>query len=196
MPPDTDTAVLTATETDHDTETQPQPPAATDPDPRFPEWLETLFLLTTATHWLEGRLAPTFYRIAVFTMRWGMALVFVWFGAIKLFVPPPVTFLFTQELAFLPAGFPFLLGIWELLIGLCFVHPDWVKYGVWQLKFHMPGTFLPLVVIHADAFASFPFIPALPGLYILKNVVFVAGGFLLWYECVADKPFGEPPELH
>lgn len=162
--------------------------------PDNPDWFEWILLFLTVGSWLEERLAPTFYWFGIHFMRWSFAIIFLWFGALKLFIPPSVTFLFTQELMdILPAGFPFLIGYWEVVIGLCFLHVDWIKYGLWQMKVHMLGTFLPLFVIPSDAFAVFPYIPALPGLYIIKNLVFIAGAFILWAEVLADKPFGQPP---
>lgn len=160
----------------------------------YPEWLEYFLLWLTALAWLEVRLAPTFYRLGIFTLRWGMALIFIWFGFLKLFVPPPVTAQFTEAVWFLPDGFPFILGLWEMVIGACFLRRAWMRLGILQLKIHMPGTFLPLLVIRDGAFATFPIFPALPGLYVLKNLMFIGAAFILWYDLILSEHYQMPPD--
>lgn len=166
-------------------------------EPEYPEWVWRILLWIEILQWLEYRLVPVFYRIGIWFLRWGMAVIFIWFGLLKLFAPPPVTAQFTIALDILPAGFPFLLGAWEFIIGVCFLQREWMRYGIWQLKFHMPGTFLPLIIIPDGAFAAFPLLPALPGLYIIKNLIFIGAGFILWADLLASEPdFTNPPTYH
>lgn len=158
-------------------------------DPDYPEFVEWALLGATILSWLEWRLADEFYRVGMWFLRWGMAIIFIWFGILKLFVPPPVTAAFTEAVWLAPEGFPALLGLWEAVIGICFLRKAWMRLGILQLKIHMPGTFLPLLVTPEAAFAVYPIFPALPGLYILKNFIFFGAGLLLWYDVIRD-PLG------
>lgn len=148
----------------------------------YPEFVWWILLVVEILSWLETRLSPYFYAAGVFIIRWGMVIVFLWFGAIKLHTPPPITHEFTKAMIFLPESFPFWLGVWEMLIGVCFIHRSLWRVGLVQLIIiHMPGTFLPLLILQKAAFVA-PMVPALPALYILKNLLFIGGGLVLWYD--------------
>lgn len=158
-----------------------------DDEPEYPEFIWRILFYLTVLKWLEYRLSETFYRIGIFLLWWGMAIIFIWFGILKLFHPPPVTRLFTEAVWFLPDAFPFLLGLWEAIIGVCFLRRSWARWGILQLKFHMPGTFIAFFVIPGDAFVTFPIFPALPGLYVLKNIIFYGATFILWHELIESE---------
>lgn len=166
-------------------------------EPEYPEWVWRILFWLEVLEWLERRLAPTFYRVGIWTIRWSYAVIFIWFGLLKLYAPPPVTAEFTLALDILPLGFPLMLGVWEVIIGVCFLHKDWMRIGMYQLKFlHMPGTFIPLFLLPDAAFVSFPLLPALPALYILKNLMFVGAGLVLWAHHSTDEPDYTQPPTH
>lgn len=162
-------------------------PSSVEAEPDYPEWVEWLLLWWTILRWLEHRLAATFFEVGIWFLRWGMAIVFIWFGAIKLHTPPPVISTFADAIWLLPDWFPAAIGVWEVIIGVCFLRRSWMRLGLLQLKVHMPGTFLPLIIIPHGAFSMPPMIPALPGLYVLKNLVFIGGGFVLWWHLIVTE---------
>lgn len=109
-------------------------------------------------------------------------VVFVWFGALKLFglspAGPLVVDLFDKTLGimlpFLSAdSFIMILGGLEVAIGILFVVPRMERVAVVLLIPHMITTIMPLFLAQAMTWSA-PFVPTLEGQYIIKNVVIIA----------------------
>ncbi len=109
-------------------------------------------------------------------MRVALAIVFVWFGALKLAGMSPAQELVERTIYWIPAKIfmPFL-GCWEVAIGLGLLIKRFIPYTIVLLLLHMVGTFLPMFILPDVCFDAFPFCPSLEGQYILKNLVLVAG---------------------
>jgi len=110
-------------------------------------------------------------RIALF-------VIFFWFGALKLVYVSPanpmVSDLLHRTLPFLTfAHFIFVLGLWEMAIGICFLVPRMERLAIALLLPHMVTTFMPLVLLPALTWQGF-LIPTLEGQYIIKNLVIIA----------------------
>lgn len=148
------------------------------------------------THRLEARfdrldraIAGRLRAAAVPMLRIGLAVVFVWFGALKVAMVSPAADLVarTTDWAFSPAWFVPLLGWWEVAIGLCLLDPvrllggrAWLtRAGIALLALQIPGTFLPLVVVPDRCFDGSVFALTLEGQYIVKNLVLIAGAMAL-----------------
>jgi uncharacterized membrane protein YkgB len=123
----------------------------------------------------EERASFIFSHIAIF-------IVFVWFGALKVFGFSPATPLVTELLARMMDIIPFsispdlfvmLFGGFEVLIGLCFIVPKLQKLGLILLIPHMLTTILPLFFLGDTAWSGI-LTPTLEGQYIIKNVVIIA----------------------
>jgi uncharacterized membrane protein YkgB len=109
-------------------------------------------------------------------------IVFVWFGALKIFglspAGPLVVDLFNHTLGvvlpFLSADtFMVLFGCFEVLIGILFVLPRMEKAAIALLIPHMITTMLPLFFLTEMTWDGM-FTPSLEGQYIIKNVVIIA----------------------
>ncbi len=121
----------------------------------------------------EERASFVFSHIAIF-------VIFVWFGALKVFglspATPLVTALFDQTLSFLPLSpdlFVRLFGGFEVLIGICFIVPRLQTLGLILLIPHMVTTILPMFLLPHVAWHGI-LTPTLEGQYIIKNVVIIA----------------------
>jgi uncharacterized membrane protein YkgB len=123
----------------------------------------------------EERASFIFSHIAIF-------IIFVWFGALKVFDLSPATPLVTELLARMMDIIPFtispdlfveLFGGFEMLIGICFIIPRLQKTGLILLIPHMVTTILPLFLLVDTAWSGI-FTPTLEGQYIIKNVVVIA----------------------
>lgn len=115
--------------------------------------------------------------------RISLAIVFIWFGAIKLFGLSPanglVESLLTITLPFIPfSGFIVFLGVWEALIGVMFLFPKVTKWAFGLMIVQMFTTFGPLVFLPAVSWQTFG-VPTLVGQYILKNAVLVAMAYAI-----------------
>jgi uncharacterized membrane protein YkgB len=110
--------------------------------------------------------------------HWAIALVFVWFGGLKVIglspASPLVSALLASTMPFMPYDlFQVLFGLFEVLIGLMFIWPRHERVAVALLTFHMVTTVLPLAFLSSMTWSA-PFVPTLEGQYIIKNIVIIA----------------------
>ena len=132
-------------------------------------------------HWFIDRLN----RSSLTVLRFSLAITFIWFGALKPFVQSPAVELITKTVYwFDPKIFIPILGVWEMLIGICLLFPPLIRVGLGLLALQMPGTFLPLVLLPEVCFTSFPFDLTLEGQYIIKNLVLIGAGLVVGSKLV------------
>lgn len=118
------------------------------------------------------RISFIFAHIALF-------IVFVWFGALKIFglsaATPLVLELFDKTLAPFMSfdNFIMLFGAFEVLIGILFIVPKMEKIALSLLIPHMLTTILPLFILPETIWQSF-LVPTVEGQYIIKNVIVIA----------------------
>lgn len=141
--------------------------------------------------------------LALNATRWSMALVYIWFGALKFFPNlSPAEAIAGRTLNLLTFG---LLsperGVLALAIGECAI-------GLWMLSgraprasaavavLHLMGTFSPFVLFPSECFAFFPLGLSLLGQYIFKNVVLLGTMVLLATQrSEAERPLTLPAFL-
>jgi uncharacterized membrane protein YkgB len=113
-------------------------------------------------------------RVSTPALQISLGIVFIWFGALKVFGNSPANDLITKTIYwFNPDIFIPILGIWEAMIGICFLVPSFIRLGLFLLALQMPGTFLPLILLPKVCFESIPFDLTLEGQYIVKNLVLI-----------------------
>ena len=114
-----------------------------------------------------------------------IALVYVWFGMLKVFGVSPaeslVTKLFEITLAPLMSiqEFLILLGLSECLIGLLWLFPRITKIAFWVMMGHLFTTFLPVLFLPNETWESFLAL-TLTGQYIIKNVVLLSAAWFIY----------------
>lgn len=127
-------------------------------------------------HWAIDKLN----RSSLTILRITLAITFIWFGALKPFGQSPAVELITKTVYwFNPDIFIPILGIWEMLIGICLLFPPLIRVGLGLLALQMPGTFLPLVILPEVCFTSVPFDLTLEGQYIIKNLVLIGAALVV-----------------
>lgn len=136
------------------------------------------------------QLMTTNAKVQAFS-RLSLALVFLWFGTLKIFGLSPanglVQALLEVTLPWIPfSKFIIFLGIWEALIGLLFLFPRWTKLAFWIFMAQMFTTFGPLLLL-PDMLWNGWFVPTIEAQYILKNVVLVALGLVLYTQNLAKE---------
>jgi len=121
-------------------------------------------------------------------LRISLAVIFIWFGGLKLFGQSPATELITKTVYwFDPKIFVPILGIWEVVIGICMLSKSLHRPGLFLLALQMPGTFLPLVLLPEICFVNFPFDLTLEGQYIVKNLVLIGAGLVVGSRLIPLK---------
>lgn len=110
--------------------------------------------------------------------RAAVALIFVYFGVLKLLQASPaeelVMRLQTATLPFLSSGhFLMFLGAVETIVGGLFLFRRHTRLATVVFAAHMATTFLPFIFLPDITWLA-PGIPTLTGQYIFKNVALIA----------------------
>jgi len=137
-------------------------------------------------------------RYSLVILRFGLGVIFIWFGALKLFPGlSPAEELVRNTIYFFDPGF-FLpvLAIWEMLIGAGFLAglftSKFQRLTILLLFLQMPGTALPLLVLPEVCWQSFPFVLTLEGQYIVKNLVIIGSALVLGATVRGGRLVSEP----
>lgn len=131
----------------------------------------------TITRWMA--------RYSLSFLRLGLGIIFVWFGALKLFPGlSPAENLVRNTIYFVaPDIFLPILAIWEVLIGLGFLlgffTHKFERLTILLLFLQMPGTALPLILLPEVVWLQFPFVLTLEGQYIIKNLAIIGSALAL-----------------
>lgn len=110
--------------------------------------------------------------------RFGLFVVFFWFGLLKVLGLSPasgvVARLFENTIPFMSFDiFLILFGLFECLIGILFIIKGAERIVIPLLFIHMLTTFGPLVFLTSETWSGF-MVPTLEGQYIIKNLVIIA----------------------
>jgi uncharacterized membrane protein YkgB len=129
---------------------------------------------------LDRALIETLNRISLPVLRISLGIIFIWFGALKPLGNSPANDVITKTVYwFDPDIFIPILGVWEIVIGLCLLYAPFIRAGLFLLALQMPGTFLPLVLLPEVCFVNFPFDLTLEGQYIIKNLVLIGAAIVV-----------------
>jgi uncharacterized membrane protein YkgB len=113
-------------------------------------------------------------------LRLALAIIFIWFGALKIFQASPADDIIKRTVYWLrPEMFLPILGGWEVAIGVCLLFRPLLRVGGLLLALQLPGTFLPLVVLPEVCFERFPFVLTMEGQYIIKNLLIIGAAIVV-----------------
>ena len=120
-------------------------------------------------------------RHSLTMLRVTLAIVFVWFGALKVFDRSPVEDIVKATVFFLP-GDPFfcILGLLEILIGVGLLVPIAPRITLVMFLAQMVGTFLTLLVLPEQSFqGGNPLLLGVLGEFVVKNLVLISAGLVI-----------------
>jgi uncharacterized membrane protein YkgB len=141
--------------------------------------------LRTRIDRLDQYIARFMRRWGVATLRLALAVIFVWFGLLKplgLSPAEPLVLATVQNLpVFTPHAWLALIGWWEVVIGLTFLHRATIRIAIALLGLQMVGTFLPLILLPEVTFQSgrLPYGLTMEGQYIVKNLLIIAAALVV-----------------
>ena len=120
----------------------------------------------------------------VLLLRFSLAIVFIWFGALKWFEGmSEAEVLVKKAVGFSPIlhsqTFFHVLGTWEVIIGICFLFRSTIRVSIFLMAVQMGGTFLPLITATSTCFVKIPFQLTLEGQYIFKNLILIAAAIAI-----------------
>ncbi|NNV56449.1 hypothetical protein [Limnovirga soli] len=136
---------------------------------------------------------------AMSLLRISVGIVYLWFGALKFIQGlSPAEQLAMATIHKLTFGLIndhtniMLLASWECLVGLILITGKFLKPALYFLFLHMVCTFTPFIFFPEQTFRFAPYGLTLTGQYIVKNIIIIAAGIVLWKaekEKVASKSF-------
>jgi uncharacterized membrane protein YkgB len=129
---------------------------------------------------IDAAIAGAMDRWSVPVLRVTVAVVFVWFGALKVFDVSPAADLVSRTVYFFPPEtFVPILGVWEVVIGICLLYRPLIRVGIFLLFLQIPGTFLPVILLPEVVFRTFPYALTVEGQYIAKNLVIIGAALVI-----------------
>lgn len=133
--------------------------------------------LVRAKRTLDGLLE----RFSVPLLRIALAVVFVWFGALKVFDVTPVGDLVAGTVPWFDSSwFVPALGGFEVALGLVLLSGRLVGWACAAMVAHLGGTFLVYVMQPSVAFQDGnPLLMTTEGEFVAKNVVLIAAGLVV-----------------
>lgn len=139
---------------------------------------------------------PNFSRwcahVAPGLTRWSLAIIFLWFGLLKLVGLSPAAELVSRTFFFIPPHVILpVLGVTEVGIAACFFFPRFLRVGLTLLALHLPGTFLSFLVVPEMCFVRAPFLLTVEGEFILKNLLLISAALFL-AGTFAGRPSSRP----
>lgn len=138
------------------------------------------FLEATRLDAFDRRLAGWMERNGRRVLRYALAVVFIWFGALKPLGLSPAETLVKNTVYFLPPDvfFP-VLGWWEVAIGVGLLYRPLNRLALLLLFLQIPGTMLPLVLLPEVCFTQAPIGLTMEGQYIIKNIVLIGAALVV-----------------
>lgn len=132
---------------------------------------------------LDRRIVAFARQSAEPIVRWGLFIVFFWFGMLKVVgqspISPLVEALFQRTIPYMNfSTFIVLFGIFECLLGILFLIRGAERLAIIFLAFHMLLTFLPLVLLIERTWSGF-LVPTMEGHYIIKNILIIGAALTL-----------------
>lgn len=139
--------------------------------PRLPRWVVTF----------DRSVIGLTRRYSLLVLRISLGIVFIWFGALKVFDASPVAGLIAETLPFMsPRAAVLSLGVIETIIGLGLLSGWAIRLTLLLFFVQMVGTFLiggvrpDLVFDNGN-----PLRLTVLGEFLLKNLVLIAGGLAI-----------------
>lgn len=140
----------------------------------------------TASAWeqaerLDARVRRTLGRIGVPALRVSLGVVFLWFGALKIFDVSPVADLVGRTAYWLEPGLVVpALGAFEVFVGACLLSGRLLRFALALFALQMAGTFLVFVLLPEVAFQrGNPLLLTVEGEFVVKNLVLLSAGLVI-----------------
>ncbi len=120
-------------------------------------------------------------RWSIPTLRVSLGIVFVWFGALKVFDVTPVAALVRRTVYwFDPSWVVPVLGLFEIVVGVGLLAKFALRAVLALFALQMVGTFLVLVLLPEVSFQDGnPLLLTVEGEFVVKNLVLLSAGMVV-----------------
>lgn len=138
---------------------------------------------------------------SLIVLRFSIGIIYIWFGMLKFFHGySPAEDLAINTIHKLTGGLIdaqtsiIMLAVWETVLGLLLILGIQLKKVLIFLFLHMVCTFTPLLFFPDVSFKVAPYGFTLVGQYIMKNIIIISAGWILW-QTVPAKTLHQPVAL-
>ena len=130
---------------------------------------------------LDSTISSFLRRWSIPALRVSLGVVFVWFGALKVFDVTPVTDLVARTVYwFDPAWVVPVLGVFEIIVGLGLLFKIALRPVLGLFFAQMVGTFLVLILLPEISFQNGnPLLLTVEGEFVIKNLVLLSAGMVV-----------------
>ena len=120
-------------------------------------------------------------RWSLLALRVSLGIVFIWFGALKVFGVTPVTDLVASTVYWVdPDWFVPVLGLFEVAVGLGLLFRVALRWVLALFALQMAGTFLVLLILPEVSFQDGnPLLLTVEGEFVVKNLVLLSAGMVV-----------------
>lgn len=139
--------------------------------------------LNRVDEWITALIA----QHGVGVLRASVGIVFFWFGVLKFFPGlSPAEDLAARTISSLTFGLVApavslpVLAAWECAIGLGLITGYFMRLALVLMFMQMSGTITPLFLFPHETWVQFPYAATLEGQYIIKNLVLVSAGLVIY----------------
>lgn len=137
--------------------------------------------------------ASSYNPIAV--LRISIGIIYLWFGILKFFYGlSPAELVASQTIHRLTFGLIpdhaaiQCLAVWECALGVLLICCKWMKAVLIMMFIHMAATFTPFLFFPHQTFMHLPYDFTLLGQYIMKNIIIISSGIVLWQHYIKALP--------
>jgi putative oxidoreductase len=130
---------------------------------------------------VDAKLVPFLRTAAVPLLRTSLGIVFVWFGALKVFDISPVSALVARTVYWVdPDLFVPALGALEMFVGLMLLVGRAMRLTLFLFVAQMLGTFLTFFVLPEVTFRDGnPLLLTVEGEFVVKNLVLISAAMVV-----------------
>ncbi len=146
-------------------------------------------MMTTLIGRVDQAVIPFLRRWGVPTLRVSLAIVFIWFGALKIFGVSPVVDLVASTVYWVdPDWFVPFLGVIEVAVGVGLAARWGLRLVLLVLALQMLGTFLVFIFLPEIAFQDGnPLKLTVEGEFVIKNLVLLAAAMVVGASIGSDE---------
>ena len=146
---------------------------------------------------LDASVSAFLRRWSIPTLRVSLAIVFIWFGALKVFDVTPVTDLVARTVYWFDPGWVVpVLGVFEIIVGVGLLLKFALRAVLALFAGQMIGTFLVLVLLPEISFQDGnPLLLTVEGEFVIKNLVLLSAGMVVGATVRARRAFALRTEV-
>jgi uncharacterized membrane protein YkgB len=151
---------------------------------------------------IDAKVIPLLRRVAVPLLRVSLGVVFIWFGALKVFDVSPVSDLVAKTVYWVdPDVFVPALGVFEMAVGTLLLLGRALRFTLLLFVAQMVGTFITFLVLPEVTFQhGNPLLLTVEGEFVVKNLVLISAALVVGASVRrgrrGSRGSGTPVEIH